>query len=161
MRRTWFARLVVAGLGSCAAIAGAQQPFHVTVCSTMAVNRLHEGEGTVTWALDGKGITMGAEPGSPFDSMTSHCALVGRTVAGRPAGTGFCKWMDPDGDVVIWEVTVNGGDDALRAVHGTGKWKGIQAQGAAVVITKAKPIAPDLRQTCRRFKGTMAVPKAT
>jgi hypothetical protein len=28
-----------------------------------------------------------------------------------------------------------------------------------VLITKAKPISPELRQVCRRFKGTFEVPK--
>jgi hypothetical protein len=46
-------------------------------------------------------------------------------------------------------------------VHGTGKWKGIKAEGTAVLLTKAKPISPELRQVCRRFKGTFELPKST
>ena len=46
-------------------------------------------------------------------------------------------------------------------MHGTGKWKGIKAEGTALMLTKAKPISPELRQVCRRFKGTFELPKST
>jgi hypothetical protein len=161
MWRTSLARVMVAGLCSSASMAAAQQSFHVTYCSTAAVTRLHEGEGIVAWALDGKGIAMSAEEGGLFNNMTFQCVIVGRTVGGKPSGTGYCKYMDPDGDVVLWEVAVNGPDDAYRAVHGTGKWKGIKAEGAAALLTKAKPISPELRQVCRRFKGTVELPKSS
>ena len=161
MRRSLLARVLLVGLGSSASVAAAQQPFHVTYCSTAAVTRLHEAEGIVAWALDGKGIAMSAEENGTFNNMTFQCAIVGRTLAGKPSGTGFCKYMDPDGDVVLWEVSVNGPDDAYKAVHGTGKWKGIKAEGTAALLTKAKPISPELRQVCRRFKGTFELPKST
>ena len=142
-------------------LAGAQEPFQVTYCSTATVTKLHEAEGLLAWALDGKGIVMGADEGGPFANMTFQCALVGRSLAGKPSGTGYCKYMDPDGDSILWEVTVAGADDTYRAVHGTGKWKGIKAEGTAVLLTKAKPIAPELRQVCRRFKGTVELSKPT
>jgi hypothetical protein len=158
MRSTCFvAGLIVAGLGS-SSYAAEQRPFHVTVCSQATVTKVHEAEGFLAWALDGKGIVMSAEDGGPFHDMTSQFALVGRSVAGKPSGTGYAKYMDPDGDVVLWEIAVSGAEDTYRAVQGTGKWKGIQAEGTAVLLTKAKPIAPDLRQVCRRFKGTFTLP---
>jgi hypothetical protein len=161
MWRTLIARVMVAGLCSSASMAAAQQSFHTTNCSTAAVNKLHEGDGILAWALDGKGIAMSAEEGGLFNNMTFQCAIVGRTVGGKPSGTGYCKYMDPDGDVVLWEVVVNGPDDTLRAVAGTGKWKGIKGEGTATLLTKAKPILPELRQVCRRFKGTIEVPKSS
>jgi hypothetical protein len=39
--------------------------------------------------------------------------------------------------------------------------KGIKAEGAAVMLTKAKPISPELRQVCRRFKGTVELPRSS
>lgn len=159
MCRAWLARAIVVALGSAASVASAQQPFDVTYCSNAAVTRLHDADGVLVWALDGKGIAMSAEEGGLFNNMTSQCAIVGRSVGGKPSGNGYCKYMDPDGDVVVWEVAINGPEDTFRAVQGTGKWKGIKAEGVAVLLTKAKPISPDLRQVCRRFKGTVEVPK--
>jgi hypothetical protein len=156
-------RMLLAGAAAmlCASSASAEpQPFQVTSCSTATVTRLHEAEGLLLWSLDAKGITMSADENGPLHNMTFQCAVVGRTVAGKPSGTGVCKYMDPDGDTVSWEVTVDGPEDSLRAIQGTGKWKGIKAEGSAVLLTKAKPIAPDLRQVCRRFKGKLELPRS-
>lgn len=160
MRRFAIACLAALGLVLTPSPAAAQQGFQVTYCSTATVTRLHDADGFVAWALDGKGIAMSAEENGLFGNMTFQCAIVGRTVAGKPLGTGYCKYLDPDGDIVVWEVAVNGPDDTYRAIHGTGKWKGIKAEGSAVLVTRAKPISPELRQVCRRFKGTIELPRS-
>ncbi len=139
--------------------AAAEQPFDVTYCSTATVTRLSDADGVVTFGLDGRGIAFSNQPGGPFGDMTFQCAIVGRSVGGKPSATGFCKYLDPDGDVVVWEVSVTPADDSYRAVQGTGKWKGLKAQGVATLITKARPISPELRQVCRRFKGTVELAK--
>ena len=159
MTLRFVAALLASGLCTSAFAADPQQPFHVTYCSTASVTKLLDTDGLLVFALDGKGIVMSAAEGGAFNNMTFQCAIVGRTVAGRPSGTGYCKYMDPDGDVVVWEISIDGAEDTYRALLGTGKWKGIKAQGAAALLTKAKPILPELRQVCRRFKGTFELPK--
>lgn len=156
--RTWLACIIACVyLGSNAA--AAEQTFDLTYCSTATVTRLADSDGVVTFSLDGKGIAFSNQDNGTFDNMTFQCAIVGRTVGGKPSGTGYCKYMDTDGDLVVWEISITAADDAYKAVQGTGKWKGIKAHGTATLITKAKPISPELRQVCRRFKGTMEVTK--
>ncbi len=150
--------LVLAGMTARAA--EAQQQFDVTYCSTANVTRLYEAEGVLVWSLDGKGIAFSNHENGLLGNMTFQCVSVGRSIAGKPAGNGYCKYMDADGDLIVWEIAINGPDDTFKALHGTGKWKGIKAEGSAVVTTKAKPISPELRQVCRRFNGTLTIGKS-
>src|SRR5512146_3070994 len=129
--------------GVTASAAEAQQQFDVTYCATSNVTRLYDAQGTLVWSLDGKGIAFSNNDNGLLGNMTFQCAVVGQTVAGKPSGNGYCKYMDPDGDLIVWEIAINGPDDTYKALDGTGKWKGITAQGSAVSTTKAKPISPD------------------
>jgi len=35
--------------------------------------------------------------------------------------------MDPDGDFIVWELSIDAPFDTYKALQGTGKWKGIKA----------------------------------
>jgi len=140
-------------------IAGAQQPFDITYCASGTMTTISATEGLVVISLDSKGITWSNHENKVFDHMTFHCAVVGKFVGPKPIGNGICKYMDPDGDVVIWDLIIDGPVDTLKAIQGTGKWKGIKAEGKAAVISKAKPITSDTRQVCRKFTGTFELLK--
>ena len=139
--------------------AEAQQPFDITYCATSNMTTVSASEELIVLSLDTKGIAMSNHENKVFDNMTFLCVAVGKVVAGKPIGTGYCKYMDPDGDIIVWELSIDVPVDTLKAIQGTGKWKGIKAEGKAALITKAKSITPDTRQVCRRFTGTFELPK--
>ena len=137
----------------------AQQPFNITYCASSTMTTVSASEGLMVFNLDTKGIAFSNHENKVFDNMTFHCVAVGKVVAGKPIGTGYCKYLDPDGDIVVWELSIDVPVDTLKAIQGTGKWKGIKAEGKAALITKAKSITPDTRQVCRKFTGTFELPK--
>ena len=137
----------------------AQQPFDITYCATSNMTTVSASEGLIVFSLDTKGIAFSNHENKVFDNMTFHGVAVGKVVAGKPIGTGYFKYMDPDGDIVIWELSIDVPVDTLKAIQGTGKYKGIKAEGKAALITKAKSITPDTRQVCRKFTGTLELPK--
>ena len=139
--------------------AEAQQPFDISYCASGAMTTISASEGLVAISLDSKGIAWSNHENKVFDNMTFHCAVVGKFVGGKPIGNGICKYMDPDGDIVVWDLSIDGPVDTLKAIQGTGKWKGIKAEGKAALITKTKSITPDTRQVCRKFTGTFELPK--
>jgi len=140
-------------------IAEAQQPFDISYCASGTMTTISASEGMVVISLDSKGIAWSNHENKIFDNMTFHCAVVGKFVAGKPIGSGYCKYMDPDGDIVIWDLSIDGAVDTYKALHGTGKYKGIKAEGKAILFTKAKPILPDMRQVCRKVTGTFELAK--
>ncbi len=139
--------------------AKAQQPFDITYCATSNMTTVSATEGLIVLSLDTKGIAFSNHENKVFDNMTFHGVAVGKVVAGKPIGTGYFKYMDPDGDIVIWELSIDVPVDTLKAIQGTGKYKGIKAEGKAALITKAKSITPDTRQVCRKFTGTFELSK--
>jgi len=140
-------------------VAEAQQPFDTTYCASSTMTTVSASEGLIVLSLDTKGIAWSNHENKVFDNMTFHCVAVGKIMAGKPTGTGYCKYMDPDGDFIVWELSIDVPIDTLKALQGTGKWKGIKAEGKAVLITKAKSITPDTRQVCRKFTGTFELSK--
>ncbi len=140
-------------------IAWAQQSFDITYCATSNMTTVSATDGLIILSLDTKGIAFSNHENKVFDNMTFHGVAVGKVVAGKPIGTGYFKYMDPDGDIIVWELSIDVPVDTLKAIQGTGKYKGIKAEGKAALITKAKSITPDTRQVCRKFTGTFELPK--
>lgn len=95
-----------------------------------------------------------------FDNCTYHCAGIVWIAKGVPAYYVFCKYADPEGNVVVGESTVEGDKTDWKFIHGTGKWKGITGGGTHQAITKGKPVAPGTSQGCRRATGTYSLPKS-
>jgi hypothetical protein len=82
-------------------------------------------------------------------------------MAGQMTSLTYSKFMDPDGDFVIMEVTIAPGetDAHCKFLQGTGKWKGIKGSGKVRAITSGKPIMPGTFQGCNRWTGTFELPK--
>ena len=88
--------------------------------------------------------------------------MISTTIEGKNR-TVYChlKYLDPDGDFVIFRYTLNPGEKAATTtlLAGTGKWKGITGGGKAILITGGKPVAPDTYQFCNNHKGKFTLPK--
>ena len=82
-------------------------------------------------------------------------------MAGQLTALTYSKFMDPDGDFVILEITIAPGETEgdCKFLQGTGKWKGIKGGGKVRAITRGKPITPGTFQGCNRWTGTFGLPK--
>ena len=75
------------------------------------------------------------------------------------SGILYYKYMDPDGDFTIVEVSQVGMEREWKNVQGTGKWKGITGGGKASPVTKGKPITPGTSQGCTKITGPYELKK--
>ena len=82
-------------------------------------------------------------------------------MAGQLTLLTYSKFMDPDGDFVLLEITFAPGETEgnFKFLQGTGKWEGIKGSGKGKVITRGKPITPGTAQVCSRWTGTFELPK--
>jgi hypothetical protein len=141
-------------------VAEAQQPFDITYCSSGVMTTVSASPELTVLSLDTKGIFRSNHENKVFDNVTFHSVVVAQVMPGKVTGTGYCKCLDPDGDIIVAEVILAGPEDTYKFIWGTGKWKGIKGGGKALLLTpQAKSITPDSRQICRKFTGTFELPK--
>ena len=155
----------VAGAGLISALAllpglapAAETPLDITVCRAGTVQFLEQSKEATLTLIDFSGV-VSASNDKRFENMTSRCIGVGSNVNGKLAGNGFCKYLDPDGDVSVIAYTASDkfGEGSWKYVHGAGKWTGIQGGGIYKVFTRGKPIVAGTLQNCNRVTGTFAV----
>jgi hypothetical protein len=139
-----------------ASIAEAQEkPLDFTVCRSGTVTPLlPPSKDATVFSVDATGITVNSSD-KMFENQTSRCLGVGSNIAGKSAGNGYCKYVDPDGDVNVLAFTSDKpGEGTWRFVHGTGKWHGARRAGSFKFFTRGKPIAEGTTQSCNRVTGT-------
>lgn len=110
---------------------------------------------------DAKGIMRSNNESKVFDNCTVHTQGVVVIEGKNMTVYGYLKYLDPDGDFVIFRYTKNPGEQAATTtlLAGTGKWKGITGGGKAKLITRGKPVAAGTNQFCNNHKGRFTVPK--
>jgi hypothetical protein len=107
-----------------------------------------------------KGIDRGSNGDKTFENFTHSCMGVARVKGGETWTSGYCKYMDPDGDFFVVAFQGPGGENEIpwNFLQGTGKWKGIKGSGTAQRFTRGKPIAKGTIQFCSKIKGTYELP---
>ena len=153
--------MVVIVLGSAifTSVANAETPFDVTTCfSGERTTVAGSPEVTVAGSLT-KGTWLSNHENKIFHNMTSQCAGILKILAGKAYGTAYCKVMDPDGDFIIMENTLEAPEITFNFLYGTGKWKGIKGRGQGRVLMKPKPITPSTIQNCLRVTGAVELPE--
>ena len=159
-KKMWIISAVITlGLFFLISIANADQPYDITTCGSGTNEVLFSSEDFTVLSLESKGITRSNHENKAFDNNTFHCMGVIQVANGKPEGSMFCKFLDPDGDVTIGISTVNGPEGTWEFVHGTGKWEGISGGGKNWPITKGKAVAPGTFQGCRKATGTYQLPQ--
>ncbi|HWU41189.1 MAG TPA: hypothetical protein VN203_26340 [Candidatus Acidoferrum sp.] len=155
--RIYLAMLVTlaAGGGSLAAVASAAESYDVTNCSSSTVTTLSARQELTVLSVDSKGIARS----NPFDNMTYQCVSVLSLAGGQREGTGYCKYVDPDGDFFVGQQTFDSAGGTWKFLQGTGKWKGITGSGKFVPLTSGKPIVPGTAQGCVKATGTYELSK--
>jgi hypothetical protein len=69
--------------------------------------------------------------------------------------------MAPDGEFIIWEFSGDSqqGGTTSKAVHGTGKWKGVKGEYKTKRITQGKRIISNIDPFCEKVVGWIELPK--
>ena len=140
--------------------AGAAQSYDLTNCGSATVTAISASKALTVLNIDFKGIARSTPAKQVFDNSTYHCGVTLRIAGAERSGTGYCKFMDTNGDYIVGEMTPltpTGG--AWKFLVGTGKWKGMTGGGKYVRLTRGKPIAPGTSQGCSRATGTYEVKK--
>jgi hypothetical protein len=159
-KKMWITSAAMAlGLLLLISVANAEQPYDITTCGSGTNEILFSSEDFTVLSLESKGITRSNHENKAFDNNTFHCMGVIQVANGKPEGSMFCKFLDPDGDVTIGISTVDGPEGTWEFVHGTGKWQGITGGGKNWPITQGKAVAPGTFQGCRKATGTFKLPQ--
>ena len=139
----------------------AEQGYDVTSCVSLDMSPLVQSQEITIGTYDCKGIMRSNNGSKVFDNFTIHGQGVARYEGKNITVYGYLKYLDPDGDYVIFRYTQNPGEQAATTtlLMGTGKWKGIAGGGKATRITKGKPVAAGTVQFCNNHKGTFTLPK--
>lgn len=150
------------GMAGMAGFALAQEaPLDFTVCRSGDIHFLEQSKEATVLAIDISGVIVSAND-KRFESMTSRCFGVGSVIGGKRVGTGYCKFLDADGDTNVLAYTVSAdkpGAGTWEFVHGIGKWAGIKGHGSFHTVTSGKPFAPGTYQACNRITAKFSLPK--
>ena len=150
----------VIGLSPLNLAESAEQIYDVDVCVSLEMSPLVRSQEITILTFDGKGIMRSNNESKVFDNNTVHTQGV-TTIEGKNRTIySHMKYLDPDGDFVIFRYTLNPGEQAATTtlLFGTGKWKGIAGGGKASRTAVGKPVTPGTYQFCNNHKGTFTVP---
>ncbi len=138
----------------------AAEPVDFSDCRNMTMNVLAKTENILIRNTDFSGITMSNLDNKMFDNWTHHCMGTGANIGKERIRHGFCKHMDPDGDLTLIEYPADPNNlFTWRYMGGTGKFTGITSGGEWKVTRRGKPIEPGTFQFCIRVTGTYELPE--
>ncbi|MGD8524511.1 MAG: hypothetical protein PVF56_25425 [Desulfobacterales bacterium] len=138
-----------------------EKSFSIISCRSGTSTMLSASKELTVFSYDFKGINIGIDGDKTFENFTHRCMGVSRIEGDEYTTTGFCKYLDPDGDFFIVAYDGLAGPKPLpwEFVQGTGKWKGVKGTGTAQTITRGKPIAEGTFQYCSKITGTYELPQ--
>ena len=160
IKRWWIvAAATILGLVILIPVAPAQQPYEALCCGSGTVTMLSASKELTIVSLELRGISQSLPTNKLFDNFTWHGVGLSRIVDGKAHWIMYRKYMDPDGDTIVLELTGVDQDGNLKFLEGTGKWQGITGSGKAYLTTRGKPITPGTIQYCGRSTGTYELKK--
>ncbi len=149
---------IVLGLAIFIPVVQAETPYDLTNCYYGTFTTLYKSKELTIVSLDMNGIARSNHENKVFDNCSFHSVQVKQFMAGKIKRYGHTKFMDPDGDYFI--VEISGGKNAtVKFLYGTGKWKGITGSGKFEKIARGKAMEPGTYQGCVRNTGTFELPK--
>jgi len=136
-------------------MAYAAEEFDTTGCYSGTVTMLHRSkELSPVMTLISNGIIMSNSENKFLDNTTFHCEAVRRIVGKKMDTHGYCKYIDPDGDIIIVEIT----GTERKFLEGTGKYKGITGSFRPQPLARGKAVMPGNFHGCLKGKGTVELP---
>lgn len=139
----------------------AEQVYDITPCVAATMTVLVQSPEISIFSLDAKGIIRSNIESKIFDNCTVHVQGTQVIEGTNRTVNAYLKYLDPDGDYVIFRFTQNPGETTATTtiLAGTGKWKGITGGGKATTITQGRPVASGTLQFCNNHKGKFTLPK--
>jgi hypothetical protein len=159
-KRYWIAATTVI-LGMIAFIpeVSGQQPMDMISCGDAKTTTIVSGQDLTIMGVEARGINIDNLASKTFDNMTYHTVAVFKVEGGKMTGTLYSKYLDPNGDVAVVEISQVGMERDWKFLYGTGKWKGVTGGGKAIPFTKGQPISPGTIQNCTKITGTYELKK--
>jgi hypothetical protein len=159
--RKWLITLgaIAVGLFLLAAVVHAEEPYDLTSCGSGTNTLLYSSKELTILSTDSMGIAFSNHENKIFDNSTYHCAGTVRIAEGKLSVHIYCKYVNPDGEIVVGESTIEGTEAQWKFLLGTGKWKGITGGGTHTAVTRGKPVVAGTSQGCRRATGTYSLPQ--
>ena len=147
---------LVAGVASPAAVAAAAESYDLVNCGASTVTTISASQDLTVLSVDIKGIARSNPREEGLRQLdVPHWANVLGIAGAQREGSGYCKFMDPDGAFVVGQNTLDStGGGTWKFLQGTGKWKGITGGGKFVPVTSGKPTVAGTGQGCVRASGT-------
>ena len=121
-----------------------EQTYDVDACVSMDLSPLVQSKEITILAFEAKGIMRSNTENKVFDNCTVHVKGVGVWEGKKHTVYSYMKYLDPDGNYVIFRYTQNPGEKTATTtiLSGTGKYKGITGGGKALRIAGGKPVVP-------------------
>lgn len=137
-------------------------PVHASAQTTWI--NCHEGtvetlykEGDVhIYALKVEGFSQGEAKSNPLANSKYVCDGVFNAGRGANTGTIFCRFDNPDGDIVFSEITADGQPKSrFRLIGGTGKWAKATGEGRLALTFTSKKVEDGPFKACVRGEGSL------
>jgi len=137
----------------------AQESFESTTCVSGTMNVVYGSKELFISSMDLKGIVRSDSNSEILNNVSEWCVGLYTQKGEEIIQNGYCKYEYPNGDIntLEWSGKADGGN--WNFIMGTGKWEGIKGGGTYNITQRAKSVAPDTFQNCRKIKGTFELPK--
>jgi hypothetical protein len=148
------------GLGMFLPMAQAEEEYEVTSCFAGTATVFNDSRDlTIVLSAQFDGILMSQSENKFLDNVTYHCEMVQRGFGENKRALGYCRNIDPDGDIVITELEAVGQEFVGKFVEGTGKYKGIKGSYKTERIAQGKPPMKGAFVGCSKETGTFELAK--
>ena len=137
--------------------AQSQQTFDLTTCHAGQVKTVFQDKDVTLMSAEGRGIVMSNQGSTALDNSTFQVVATIRAVGQTLTEVGYVKLTDPEGDVILMEMSRSGSEHTSKFFHGTGKWKGISGSGTGRYIAFRR-VQPDWAAACSKSVWTIELP---
>ena len=143
---------------SASPVSAEQKPVDFMNCRSGTLSMVMKTPEVSVFALDHKGVHVAYLIDS-FNNNTNHCVGTIAINKGQRSGHGFCKNVDPDGDMSLVKWEIQGEAQNWSFIHGTGKWKGITGGGQWKNLAATQSVAEGTYQGCVKITGAYELPE--
>jgi len=140
--------------------AQAEEKYEATICSAGTITVFHDSKDLVpVMSISVNSIITSQSEHKFLDNVTGHCEIVWRGVGENAKALGYCRFIDPEGDILIMKWDVTGKEAVGTFLEGTGKYKGIKASHKSEPLARGKPPMKGYLAGCRKLTGTYELAK--
>jgi len=152
---------VVIGSSALTLAQSAEQTYDVDVFLSVKMSPVFRSKEITIVGAEAMGMMRSNHESKVFDNCTVHSLVTIATEGKDKTVNGYIKYIDSDGDCVIFRSQRNPGEKTatMTILTGTGKWKGITGGGKIVPVAWGKPVVEGAYLGCNNHKGTFKLPK--